>query len=343
MSERIYLGAILGVDEKYYRGVFGVAPSEVVETKDLPVLAFPNTFIGDNDYLYVSIQSIVYKYEKEQLLLIATSQNFTNTINFIEEKGDYLYIGSSGYSDLDPGIIYKLNKSDLSVVGQVSKGMTFYHSSLIGDELVVSGNSPYYVAKIDINTMTITGEASVGSLSYSTGLLADDTTIYYAYDNKGLRTIDKATMTLNAGTGYTTRIVHLDLGDSIVTSYQRMMRILNKSDINNAVASYSFGSTTSDGITSIRMDDEHFYISGTRGGKFVVDKIRKSDFSVVNTTQNPAISTTNYTPGASGAFHFDDNYIYTVGVEIVSSTVNKNYIVKNSDFYKLLGYGREKK
>lgn len=207
--------------------------------------------IVDNDYIYLTKNKTIVKYNKSDLSLVATSPTQADYIPLIALDDNYVYITGNNMN-----YITKLNKSNLSLVGQSAS--TFENTSWLaveGDYIYCDGGDK--ITKLDkTNFMTV---ASVNRTTHSSlGYIAMDNENIYIYFAKKLIKLSKSTLsTLQQVPCRITNSI-LIYGNYIYTTHYSMV---NYSKVTlSEVEEYNSGV---DMLDILAIDNDYFYIAKT--------------------------------------------------------------------------------
>ncbi len=183
MSDKIYLGTTLGIDDYYYKGIFekssiipSIMTSEVYDGD-------PRVINVDDYYLYVGGNPIhkVFKLDKTDLSKVTESPDFGGNIQAGVIDENYMYIGLAGTYK-----VFKLDKTDLSKVTE-SPDLGGYVSKLVQDTNYIYAAIPATekIVKLDKTDLSKVAEsAAYGGYIIS---IAQDTDYVYVSGNTILK------------------------------------------------------------------------------------------------------------------------------------------------------------
>lgn len=181
----------------------------------------------DNDYFYIVPfnDNIIKKYSKNDMSLILTSTNANNnTCEHIAVDDTYIYI----IAGINTTSIYKLLKSDLSLISQYGINHNIYFFTVDDDYLYYNdynyddGNTHGYIGKHNKIDYSLIGASDQTYLSNGLETIKIDNDYIYCTSNNGsmnnynLLKYSKTDLSLISSISETNNIVSFDIDDSYI-------------------------------------------------------------------------------------------------------------------------------
>jgi hypothetical protein len=316
VTDRIYLGTILGEDNFYYKGVFIEMPriAESASGSTITVL------IQDGKYIYAGQASNIVRYNKGSSSIItqASTLSYGSTVRALIQDEYFLYVGGDNVLK-----IFKINKSNFTkVLESASLGSSI--KALTQDE-----NYVYAACNASSNNKVHKYDKGLTKIAESVDLGTGYTTIYSLSNIGDYIYVSGATKIAKVRKSDLTKVAesetflhpnyiryHIQDEDYIYALSGTKIVKLRNSDLVKVVESASSGESNK----GLCQDEDYIYSGITELMKY--DKLTLS--KIVGTGYRDLFNSID-------AFAMDDKYIYAGDGGI---------IYKHLDGYKLEGYRR---
>lgn len=325
MSERIYLGEVLGVDGRYYRAIFqGDTINKISETSTFTNPA--HTIVNDEEYIYVGFagSNPVRKYRVDDLSLVGTSVIMPTTVFALALDGQKLYVAIGNGS---ASTIKALNKDDLSILQEISIKSYSINDMVLDDNYIYVNNGlvTRKYLKADLTLL-----ASSPNVNSSRNIGVDDDFIYVTGVNK-LTKLNKSDLSVALSNTAITADFHGAALDDIflyTVSGSGLLYKLNKADL-TAVKNTNVKVSTTFTVSgkAIILNDGHLYL--TTASK--LQEVECGNLSLVR-------EYTGYGTESSTilrAVALVDSFMFIGGMA-------PNIIQKVSNYHKIVGYRKGK-